>query len=129
MVMESLSGRLVQHPVERVVAEFASLSLLEFGQDLRLGRGEYAVETAQHRHGQHHPLVLRRAVRPAQQVGDVPNEVRVFLVVGHQSARKIESAPARPSKFEYTLEYHRLNGLRTADAGGDGPNLSSLAPN
>ena len=49
-----------------------------------LGRREHAVEAAQHGHGQHDALVLRRPVRPAQQVGDLPDEVREIVVVGHR---------------------------------------------
>jgi len=50
MIVESLSGRLVQGRVERIVPELSALSPLVFGKNLRLGRGEHAIKTAQHRH-------------------------------------------------------------------------------
>ncbi len=59
-------------------------------QDLGLGRRQHAVEPAQHGHGQHDPLVLRRPVRPAQQVGDLPDQVRKVVVVRHGSAFLVE---------------------------------------
>lgn len=35
------------------------------------------------RHGQHHSLILRRAIRAAQQVGDLPDGVGVVVVGRH----------------------------------------------
>ena len=64
--------------------ELAALAPLVLGQDLGLGRREHAVEAAQHGHGQHDALVLRRAVRAAQQVGDLPDQVREVVVVRHR---------------------------------------------
>ena len=58
-----------------------------------LRRGEHAVEPAQHRHGQHDPLVLRRPVRAAQQVGDLPDQGREKGVVGHLNRAGISRAP------------------------------------
>ncbi len=63
--------------------ELAALAPLVLRQDLGLGRREHAVEAAQHGHRQHDALVLRRPVRAAQQVGDLPDEVREVVVVRH----------------------------------------------
>ena len=96
--MEALAGGSVQELVERVVVEPAALALLQFGEDLGLGRGKHAVEPAEHGHGQHDPLVLRRAVRPAEQVGDLPDQVGEVVMVGHRSR---SSGPLlRPSHQE-----------------------------
>ena len=73
--------------VERVAFELAALALLVLGQDLRLGRREHAVEAAQHGHRQHDALVLRRAIGTAQQVGDLPDQVREVVVVRHRPAQ------------------------------------------
>ena len=62
----------------------ASFPLLALGQDLGLGRSEHAVEPPEHGHGQHDALVLRRAVRTAQQVGDLPDQVSEIAVVRHE---------------------------------------------
>ena len=83
--------------VERVVLELAALALLVLGQDLGLGRREHAVEAAQHGHGQHDALVLRRAVGTAQQVGDLPDQVREVVVVRHRSVHSIKGGLARSS--------------------------------
>ena len=84
MVVEALARGLVELRVERITFEFASLSLRVFGQDLGLGRCEHTVEPAQHRHRQHNPLILRRPVGPAQQVGDLPDQVRELVMIGHK---------------------------------------------
>jgi hypothetical protein len=85
VVVEALARDLVQRGVERLARELAALVLLVRGDDLGLGPGEDAVEAPQHRHRQHHALVLRRAVRAAQQVGDLPDEVCEAVVIsGHR---------------------------------------------
>jgi len=50
---------------------------------LRLLSGfEHAVETAQHRHGQHDTFVLRRAIWAAQQIRDLPDEIGKLVMIG-----------------------------------------------
>lgn len=51
-----------------------------FGEHGILGRLQHAIETAQHDHRQHDQSVLRRAIRPAQQVRDLPDFSRNFFV-------------------------------------------------
>ena len=67
------------------------LGALVLGQNLGLGGREHAVEAAQHRHRQHDALVLRRAVRPAQQVGDLPDQVREVVMIRHWRLQHRES--------------------------------------
>lgn len=55
-----------------MIAAFAPFG---FAQDFILGRSQYAVKPAKHRHGQHNALVLRRAIWAPEQVGDAPDEV------------------------------------------------------
>ena len=43
--------------------------------------GQYRIKAAQHREGQHDALVLGRPVRPAQQVGYLPDEVGMLAMV------------------------------------------------
>jgi hypothetical protein len=50
------------------------------GQYRILGRLQHTIEAAQHHHRQHHQPVLRRAIRSAQTVGDLPDFARDFLV-------------------------------------------------
>lgn len=56
--------------IERVAHGLATLGLLVFSDDLGLHQREQAVEAAQHRQRLHHALVLRREVRPTQEVDD-----------------------------------------------------------
>jgi hypothetical protein len=84
VVVKTLPRGLVELAIERVPFESAPLSLRVLGQDLGLGRREHTVEPAQHRHRQHNSLVLRRPVGPAQQVGDLPDQVREVIMIGHQ---------------------------------------------
>ena len=83
VIMETLTGGLAEEFVEGLVVELAALPLLVFAEDLFLGRGEDAVEPPENGHGEHDPLVLGRSVGAAQQVGDLPDEVCQFVVVGH----------------------------------------------
>ena len=83
VIVEALAGGIVQDPVERVVVEPAALAFLVLREDPGLGGGEHPVEAAQHGHGQHDALVLRRTVRAAQQVSDLPDEVGEIVMVGH----------------------------------------------
>jgi len=87
MVVETLPGRLVEIGVERVAFELSALALGVLGQNLGLGGREHAIEPAQHRHRQHDTLVLRWAIWTAKQVGDLPDEVREVVMVGHWSNR------------------------------------------
>ena len=93
VVVEALAGGLVERCVERLALELAPLPSLVLGQDLRLGRREDAVEAAQHRHGQHDALVLRRPVGAAQQVGDLPDQVREVVVISHARGAGRQETP------------------------------------
>lgn len=57
----------------------AGLQFLVFGDDLVLGCLQYTVEAAQNRERNHHTAVLRRPVRAAQKIGDVPDDVAVLF--------------------------------------------------
>ena len=83
MVVEALSRGFVELAVERIAFELAALPLRMLCQDPRLARGEHAIEPAQHGHGKHDPLVLRRTVGAAQQVGDLPDQIREVVVIRH----------------------------------------------
>ena len=82
MVVKALARGLVEARVEGRTLELV-LRALVLGQDLRLGRREDAVKAAQDGYRQHHALVLRRAIRAAQQVGDLPDQVGEVIVVRH----------------------------------------------
>ena len=84
MVVKALSGGIVQPPVQGFALDSATLAPRVFGQDLGFRRGENAVEPAQHRHGQHDAFVLWGPVRPAQEIGDLPDQVREVVVVRHR---------------------------------------------
>jgi len=84
VAVETLARGLVELRVERVAFEPAALALRVLRQDPRLGRSEHAIEPAEHGHGQHDALVLRRAVGAAQQVGDLPDQVSEVAVVRHR---------------------------------------------
>ena len=84
VIVEPLAGRFAEELVEGFVVQPAALPLLVFAEHLFLGRREDTVEAAEDGHGQHDALILRRAVRPPQQVGNLPDEVRQFVVVGHR---------------------------------------------
>ena len=71
----------VQPLVQGFALDLATFAPRVFGQDLGFRRGEHAVEAAQHRHGQHDALVLRRPVRAAQQIRDLPDQVGKVAVV------------------------------------------------
>ena len=85
LVMKPLSGGLVQSPFQGFALDPATLAPRVFSQNHGFRRGEHAVEPAQHRHGKHDALVLRGPVRAAQQVGDLPDQVREVVVVSHRS--------------------------------------------
>ena len=82
--MKALACGVVQAPVQGLALELSALAPRVFGQDLGFRRCEHAVEAAQHRHGQHHALVLRGPVRAAQQIGDLPDQGREVAVVRHR---------------------------------------------
>ena len=84
VVVETLARDLVEPGVERIALELAPLALVIIGQNPLLGGREHAIEPAQHGHGQHDALVLRRAIRAAQQVSDLPDQVREVVVVRHR---------------------------------------------
>ena len=105
VVVEALAGGPVQSGVERFAIESAA-PVLMLSQNLGFGRGEHTVEPAQHCHGQHDPLVLRGPVRPAHQVGDLPDQVCKVVVVSHRSVlRSSTSWTARSRTFG---EYLRI---------------------
>src|SRR5713226_7465347 len=70
--------------VERVAFELAALALRVLGKNPRLSRCEHAIEPAKHCHGQHDPLILRRPIGAAQQVSDLPDQVREVIMVSHR---------------------------------------------
>ena len=91
-IVEALAGGSVQPQVQGCALDLAALAPRVLGQNLGLRRGEHAVEPAQHRHGQHDALVLRRPVWAAQQIGDLPDQVREVVVVRHRSAHSRRAA-------------------------------------
>ena len=101
-VVKALAGGVVQHHFQGVALQLAALAPLAFRQHLRLGGCQHAIEAAQHRHGQHHPLILRRAVRAAQQVSDLPDQVGEVAMVTHWSIWK-ETELARQNRAQYPL--------------------------
>ena len=75
---------LLSSAVERVVVELAVL----YASRIRpapssLVLAQHAVEPAEHDERQHDALILRRAIRAAEQIGDLPDEVRQFVVSSH----------------------------------------------
>ena len=82
VVVEALAGNLVQLGVQGLALELA-LGARVRPQHFHLGRREHAVEPAQDGHREHHPLVLRRPVRPAQEIGDLPDQVCEIGVIRH----------------------------------------------
>ena len=56
--METLASRPVQHFVERVVVELATLALLALLENFGLVARKHAVEPPQYSHGEHDALVL-----------------------------------------------------------------------
>jgi hypothetical protein len=79
MIVKALARRLVQHLTERVVPVLGSPAP---AQDRGLGRGQDAVEPAQHDHGWHETLVPRRTVGAAQEIGNLPDKIGVVVMVG-----------------------------------------------
>lgn len=75
MVVEAFASGLVEVSIQGVAFELAALALLILRQDFLLGAVEHAIEAAQHGHREHDALVLGRAVGPAEQVGDLPDQV------------------------------------------------------
>ena len=65
------------------VLDLAALQTLELASTCILGGLQDAIEPAQDGHGQHHILVLVRAVWPAQQVGHRPDETDFLAEVVH----------------------------------------------
>ena len=110
-VVEALAGGPVQPQVQRFALDLATLSPAVLGQHLGLRRGEHAIEPAKHRHGQHDPLVLRRPVGAAQQIGDLPDQVCEVAVVSHRSTRARRAVLA---------QYHRGQGGRGRGRAGRG---------
>ncbi len=84
VVVEALASRPVELCIQRIVLELAAPAVVLF-QNLFLNGRQHAVEAAQDSHREHHPLVLRWAVRASQQVGDLPNQVGEIVVVSHRS--------------------------------------------
>ena len=77
-VVEALAGGFA----EEGVGGFASPLLLGF-EDLGFGGIEDAIEAAEDGHGEHDFAILGRAVRTAEGVGDVPDEVYFVAEVIH----------------------------------------------
>ena len=89
MVVEALARCLIKPGVQRLAVD-AVLQALVLCEDLRLGGRQHAIEAAQHGHRQHDPLVLRRTIGAAQQVGDLPDQVCEIDAVGHLPSRLLE---------------------------------------
>jgi hypothetical protein len=83
VVVEALARDLVEALVDGFAFDLAAFEPRMLRQDPGFRRGEHAIESAQHGHGQHDALVLRRTVGTAQQVGNLPDQVREIVVVGH----------------------------------------------
>jgi hypothetical protein len=83
MIVETLTGGIVEHPVEGVVIEPAAFAPLVFRQHFCLRRSQHAIEATQHGHRQHDPLVLRRTVGTAQQIGNLPDEIGEIAMARH----------------------------------------------
>lgn len=75
VVVEALAGDFVQLRVERVADELAALAEFVLRDDPAFRRRQDAVEATKHRHREHHSFVLWRAIRAAEQVRDLPDEV------------------------------------------------------
>jgi hypothetical protein len=82
MIVKTLAGGFVQELVEGVVLVFVFVAF-KFAQDFFLRRREHGIKPAQHRHGQHDALVLRRTIRAAQQIRDLPDEIGQLVMIGH----------------------------------------------
>ena len=61
------------------VSSFLRLELLVHRDDVVLGLLQHAIETTQHGERNHHPAILRRPVRTAQEIGDVPDDITVLF--------------------------------------------------
>lgn len=85
--METLSRSLIEHAVEGVILQ-ATFPFFMRGEYPVFCVCKHAVKTAQHGHGQHHPLVLRWTVRPTQEVGDLPDKIGELVMVGHRRLRQ-----------------------------------------
>ncbi len=85
VIVEALAGGIVQMGIEGVTFQSAPLAPLELGQNLGFRRHQHAVEAAEHGHWEHDAFVLRRSVGPAQQVGDLPDQIREVAMVRHGS--------------------------------------------
>ena len=83
----------------------------------------HAVEAAKHGHGEHDALVLRRAVWAAQQVGNLPDQVRKVTVIGHFSALVCLPTHARSESCSGSLSY--LPRERTHSSTSDNLNFQS----
>ena len=83
-VMEALASRLGSAAGRGLGPIELPLAPLVLGSDLGPRWREHAVEPAQHGHWQHDPFVLRRSIGAAQQVGDLPDQVRKVAMVGHR---------------------------------------------
>lgn len=95
VVVEALTGGLVECGVKGIALKLAALAAFVRGQHLALRGREHAVEPPEHGHGQHDALVLRWAVRAAQQVGDLPDQVGEVIVVRHRSVLFRRAAQVR----------------------------------
>lgn len=71
---------LAQHAYQRIFGHVARLQLGVLGHHLVARRRQHAVEAPQHHHRQHDQPILRRPVRSAQAVGDLPDLPLEFFV-------------------------------------------------
>ncbi|MBI3178529.1 MAG: GGDEF domain-containing protein, partial [Deltaproteobacteria bacterium] len=93
VVVKSLTGDFVELGVKGIAGELTALGAGEFRKHGWLGCAEHTIEASQYRHGQHHPLVLRRPVGPAKQVCDLPDEVSEGVVIGHRVVSRFGCGP------------------------------------
>ena len=82
VVVEALARDLVEHSVQGLALVTVPYLLIPLDHG-GLGRRQDAVEAPKDGQGQHDPLVLRRAIGAAEEVGYLPDEVREVVVVGH----------------------------------------------
>ena len=89
-VVEPLVGDDVQPQVQRISVEPVPQARVLL-QHSGLGRRQHAVEAPQDSQGQHDPLILRRPVRAAQQIGDLPDQVREVRVIRHHCCPDVDA--------------------------------------
>jgi len=106
MVVKTLPSGIVENFIERLILVLV-FDLVELAQHRRLGWLQHAIEAAQHGHGQHYAFVLRRTVRAAQQVGNLPDKIRKVIMVRHGS-KSNQFRIAVISTFSMTIRAHYI---------------------